>query len=344
MSGRNERLLAGLRREDPIIEVGPLHGPIAPKAAGWNTTVVDHAPRADLLRKYDGHPGVDAVQIEEVDIVWQGGPLHEAFPAERHGTYRMLLASHVLEHIPDAVGFLDSAARLLHPKEGVLALALPDKRWCFDVLKPVSTTGQMLAAHRAGLRRHTPGVLFDHNAYSASDKDRPGWGREAVADLRFYVSLEAAKQAFDAWSAEPDTPYVDCHAWQFTPASFELLILELGAVDVLDWRVEWIETQPTVEFTTHLHRGRERFASVELREARRMSLLRQVAAELREQADWLLGGPATMPQPIAERIDARLARMEEQLAQLEKGHPPEEAANLIVSPMQRALAQLWGRK
>ncbi len=91
MSGRNERLLAGLQHNDPIIEIGPLHGPIAPKVAGWNTTVVDHASRADLLRKYDGHPGVDTAKIEEVDIVWQGGPLHEAFPTERHGTYRMLL-------------------------------------------------------------------------------------------------------------------------------------------------------------------------------------------------------------------------------------------------------------
>ena len=33
--------------------------------------------------------------------------------------------------------------------------------------------------------------------------------------------LHEAKSAFDTLQDGPDAPYTDCHAWFFTPASFE---------------------------------------------------------------------------------------------------------------------------
>ncbi|MCO6418419.1 class I SAM-dependent methyltransferase [Siccirubricoccus sp. KC 17139] len=346
MSERNAALLRGLSPADRIIEIGPSFGPIAAKRDGWNTTVVDHASREALVAKYAAAPNVDTARIEAVDRIWTQGPLDALFPAAEHGRFAALIASHVIEHIPDPLGFLRSAARLLDPGRGVLVLAVPDKRWCFDLLKPPSTTGQVLAAHRRGAVRHAAGTLFDHFAYSATDAEgRPGWGAgEAVPTLRLGGRLEDALAVFERCVESPDAPYVDCHAWQFTPASFALLILELGALGLADWRIEWLRPEPAVEFLVHLRRGRQEFASAEAREAARLELLRQVLLELRAQTDWLVPAAPPPAGPAAPALDARLAGIEAQLHRLtEQQLPPVLEAALWTRAALRPARAAWRR-
>ncbi|GGC36232.1 hypothetical protein GCM10011504_13250 [Siccirubricoccus deserti] len=361
MTGRNAALLRGLSPGDPIIEIGPSFAPVAAKRDGWATTVVDHASRAELAAKYTGHPNVDPSRIEEVDHIWTGGPLDALLPPERHGRYAAIIASHVIEHIPDPVGFLASAAKLLDPERGVLSLAVPDKRWCFDLLKPLTTTGQVLAAHRRGTGRHGPATLFDHTAYYATDAEgRPSWmAGEALPTLRLGARLEDAKSAFDGYSDAPDAPYVDCHAWHFTPSSFALLVLELGEVGVADWRVDWIRPEPAVEFLVHLRRGRQRFASAEAREAARLDLLKAALLEVRAQTDWMVApvpAPAAPPpsEPLGPRLEAIEARLrvisESQLPEIattaawaRQAMRPARAAWRQIMPLRRLVARLRGR-
>ncbi|HET7879972.1 MAG TPA: hypothetical protein VFL55_03740, partial [Acetobacteraceae bacterium] len=46
-----------------VVEIGASYSPIVPKSDGWNTTVVDHATRYDLVEKYD------ALGIQDVDRI-----------------------------------------------------------------------------------------------------------------------------------------------------------------------------------------------------------------------------------------------------------------------------------
>jgi 2-polyprenyl-3-methyl-5-hydroxy-6-metoxy-1,4-benzoquinol methylase len=117
-----------------LIEIGASYHPIVPKSAGWQTTVVDHADREELAKKYR-NLGIDVEPIEPVDIIWREGTISDAFPADQFGRFDGLIASHVAEHIPDLIGFLQAADRLLKP-DGVIALALPDKRAMFDFFAP----------------------------------------------------------------------------------------------------------------------------------------------------------------------------------------------------------------
>jgi hypothetical protein len=285
MHDRASLLLAGLPRDSRLIEIGPSYGPLAPKADGWLTTVVDHADRTALVAKYGRDPSVDTGRIEEVDVVWGGGRLDEAFPEASRGGYTALIASHVLEHLPDAIGFFTAAEVLLDPRAGRLRLALPDRRLCFDIFRPPATTGRLLAAHRNAATRHTYADLFDHVAYLARLDGRAAWTSEPLGGLSLDHTLEQAYRHAEQATA-PAPKYVDCHAWQFTPASFELIVLELAALGVIDWRIDWIEPQPYTEFLVSLSRPRPALSPNDL-QRRRGELLKQMIIEMRDLADRL---------------------------------------------------------
>jgi hypothetical protein len=90
---------------------------------------------------------------------------------------------------------------------------------------------------------------------------------------------------------------VDLNAWRFTPASFELLLLELAGLGATDWRVESITPANGCEFFAWLRRGGGAAAS-SLTEtdlaARRLSLLKQTLLDTKAQIDWLIAGEPTL--------------------------------------------------
>lgn len=126
------------------LEIGPSYNPIVPKSSGANVEVLDHAPAQQLRAHYAGDVNVDSNLIEEVDFVTEGRSMVDA--VGELGRYDWIIASHVIEHQPDLIGFLKDCSALLRAN-GKLALAVPDKRFCFDVFRPVSSTGALLQAH-----------------------------------------------------------------------------------------------------------------------------------------------------------------------------------------------------
>jgi SAM-dependent methyltransferase len=232
---------------------------------------------------------LDLSRIEEVDVAWRRGPLHEAVPAEWHGTFDACIASHVIEHLPDPVGFFESLDRLLAPL-GVVSLVIPDKRFCFDFFKPLSTVGGLLEAHRRSSAQHSAQIRFDFEAYNITSQGELLWGTRPVSDIAFWKTLADAKHAFDTHPASSDDAYVDCHAWHFTPSSFALAVLELGALEVVDFSIDRAFPREGFEFYVTLHRGRYVPETQGELDARRLELLRQTFAEIREQTEMLDGG------------------------------------------------------
>jgi len=329
---RVAKLLSTSQRSSRILEVGPCHAPIAPKAAGWNSFVIDHATQPELRAKFRGL-GVNVEGIEPVDFVWTGGGMDEAVPATFHGTFDTVIASHVIEHMPDFVGFFKAAAKLLKPS-GTVALALPDKRFCFDFFRPLSMTGEMIEAHLLRLSRHARHTAFNHIAHIVSGDSDVAWGQHRVKQFAFLNPLKDATRALRKWTDDPDEPYKDYHAWQFTPASFELLFLELGLVGMLDWHVVTIFPTEGSEFIALLAPGLAPFVAPETSDEERMTLLRRMLVETREQLDSALGpsspelaGEGALPAIPAileaqQRIEAALpaipAMLETQTGQLQR--------------------------
>jgi SAM-dependent methyltransferase len=290
MTTREDILLEPVDRTASIVEIGASLSPIAPKRDGWNTKTIDVGTKSELIEKYRGHVGVD--NIEEVDFVCRDGPLIDSVPMEYHGTFDAFIASHVIEHQPDILAFLNCAARLLKTT-GIVILAIPDKRLCFDYFRPVSLTGDVLAAHRSRRIRHSSQSTFNFHGYTVSANGGIAWSQQSLenATFDFSCSVEHAHAEFLRCDESDTSPYVDMHAWQFTPASFQLIILELARLRLTDWWVERIDPPTGCEFHAWLRRGGQEAAAAltepELN-MQRLTLLKRTLLEAKEQIDFLL--------------------------------------------------------
>lgn len=245
-SSREAELRALVDTTGVCLEIGPSYRPILPKSLAYNTVSVDHADAHELRRKYASEGNVDVSKIEDVDYVWRGEPLSALIGTAR---FDLVVASHVIEHAPDILGFLKECEKLLKP-EGKLLLVVPDRRRCFDFFRPVSTTGAVLQAHSERRRLHSPGTAFDFIANLAV-LDEPT-GRECPRTFSLSHSANAAYRWFEGTSRSQE--YVDFHAWVFTPASFRLILSDLNAIGVLALREDSLWDTPIFEFVTVLSR------------------------------------------------------------------------------------------
>jgi SAM-dependent methyltransferase len=237
-----------LRLDGYGLEIGPGYNPLLPKSEGFRVETVDYTDADGLRNKYNGNPNVDIDRIEAVDhVVGKGKTLAEAVGKRRAFDY--IVASHVIEHTPDMVGFLQSCEELL-TTSGVLVLAVPDKRHCFDVLQPLTSTGDVLQAHLDERTMPTPGAVFDDLAYNAVRGDDIGWGSSDGRNLRFVASLEAAANAYQSLRRFPI--YRDVHVWRFVPSSFRLILRDLYEIGEIGLREERFYDSPVNEFYVSL--------------------------------------------------------------------------------------------
>lgn len=278
------RLLASATRSELILEIGAGYNPVAPKAAGWRTHVVDHASREVLQAKYAA-ASVDINAIEEVDTIWQDGSLDEALPPRLLGQADLIVASHVLEHLPDLIGFLRSASRIIRPG-GRFSVAFPDRRYCFDCFKPWTTTGDLLDAHARKLNRHSIKTAFNHMAYSAVVEGQLAWGPRPITPPTLLDPFATAADTVAAFREGAE--YKDYHAWHFSPAGFELTMLELNALGLLDWRIETLAGPENFEFFILLRHGAGECLANDTLQRRRRELLIQQLAEVQQQGDFIL--------------------------------------------------------
>jgi hypothetical protein len=253
------------------LEIGPSFNPIVPKSSGARIETLDHTDQAGLIAKYSTHSHIDVSRIEPVDYVSDGRPMAQVIGATAR--YDYIIASHVIEHTPNLLGFLKDCEQLLAP-DGVLVLAVPDKRYCFDVFQPLTSTGAILQAYREKRTRHPPGVVFDQYAYAAKRDGRISWGLGGTGELSFVHDLIAAGRFFG--NAVDEGPYVDCHVWRFTPSSFRLILQDLAELGMIS----------LLEQAFHGTLGSEFFAALSRKGSGcpigRLALAEKVLAEMRE--------------------------------------------------------------
>ena len=224
------------------LEIGPSDNPIVPKRGGFHVESVDHATAAELRAKFATEP-VEISLIEEVDYIWDGRPLCEVIGSTQR--YDYVVASHVIEHSPDMLGFLNQCDALLRPA-GTLVLVVPDKRRCFDLFRPLSTTRAVLQAHYEKRTRHLAATAFEQASSFVTLDGVGGWAKGATGSIALRHSLSESKALFDRATASNDD--LDFHASTFTPSSFRLVLKELNELELLPLHEVNFQPTPIFEF------------------------------------------------------------------------------------------------
>lgn len=276
-------------RDRAGIEIGPWCSPLAPKRDGYRTTVVDVRDLAQLrtMAEQRGFPAEKVANLEAVDVVGDASRLHDLVRAAGITTgYGWIISSNNIEHLPDPIGFLSGCGELLET-DGLLGMVVPDKRFCFDRFQPLTTLAGMLRARAALADPFEPSwTAFQQKSLAAllvaaDGSRRHAWSLEA--DRPEAIAVGDCRPAFRSLSdslADGVPEPFHGHRWRFTPASFELLVLDLRAVGMLALEIETIGATVGTGFGVRMKPAPPWNPCPEEFGERRTALLRRVEDEL----------------------------------------------------------------
>ncbi len=217
---RQSRAFEYLDPKGAGLEIGPCHNGLAPKREGFRVQILDHLDQEGLRRKYKDHVAVDLDKIEPVDHVWSGEPYPQLMAG---ASFDWIIASHVVEHVPDLIRFLNECGEIL-AEGGRLLLVVPDARRGFDRFRYPSGSGEVVDAHLRGDLRPTPGAVAEHHLRACTKGGRHAWPVWWPGRFR---RIHSDKEIIEAFEAACRQEYRDVHVWRFTPESFARLMDDL---------------------------------------------------------------------------------------------------------------------
>jgi SAM-dependent methyltransferase len=236
------------------LEIGPLDKPRLSKDQ-HRVEYLDHLHTEALREKYAGDANVG--EIHTVDHVWSGGgSLAAVIGASAPFDY--VVASHVIEHVPNPVRWLHELSTVLRPG-GRIHLIVPDKRFCFDVNRDETHVGDLVAAYLDNAELPSARQIYDFQSRFVVVDTVGLWD----GTVSYEGVVRDDIEDLDRWCLElceefaGKGQYLDVHCWAFTPASFAesyLRLVELGLVDLV---VEELIPTPrnTLEFYVTLRTG-----------------------------------------------------------------------------------------
>ena len=275
VSDRIQELRKGMSKNDIGLEVGPFFRPICPKKEGFQVITLDVFSREELIGKYAKDPNVNPYldDIEKVDIV-SSKCLLEAVSSS--GIYKpqasvskifdYIITSHHFEHLANPIQFLQDAEQLLK-EQGCLTMAIPIHTRCFDLYKPLSSTGKLIDAYINKQTSPSLGTVFNHLTLGAHKKDGLPIGspNQCNKNLKliwdeletFQTDPNFSKEAwFKQLASNHSNGYIDAHCNFFNPISFCLIIADLKMLGLLNELQVHDISEHREEFIVHLKKGK----------------------------------------------------------------------------------------
>ena len=167
---RNAIILNDISKDQKGIEIAPWFAPIAPKRDGYNCLGLDVFDTETLIGKGRVDPNIvpeQISQIETVDFVGNAIDIAELVSEKQAlGSFDYVVSSHNFEHLPDPIRFLQGCHKILKTG-GIVTMAIPDHRACFDYFRPHTLVQEWLEAYHDKRRKPTPSQVFACQANTA---------------------------------------------------------------------------------------------------------------------------------------------------------------------------------
>ena len=149
------------------------------------------------------------------------------------------VASHVIEHVPDFVGWLWNIWSVVKEKS-VVSLAIPHAERTFDARRRQSSFGDAAEAYLGAFKRPSPAQIIDAQTGIAAFHDKPN-------------PLKTAFEAFRLANHVRQTGhYVDMHCWVFTPDSWREILRTMETYGLLGFELLDVIDHGSDEFLVHL--------------------------------------------------------------------------------------------
>lgn len=261
-SSRLKQLLKYVDDSKLGIEIAPYFNPAVSKADGYNVRILDVFDANTLREKAAVDPNIPATRIaaiEEVDIVGDASQIAKLCEtAGLVGQVHFIVSSHNFEHLPNPIKFLQGVSKVLAPG-GVLSMAIPECRAIFDYFRTQTRLVDWIEAFHNDLQQPSPAVIFDQTAYFADyirlDDGRSdivmGFGSDNPDGFKPAGGLRTAYADYIKARMDPGA-YRDAHCSVVSNISFELMILELNHLGLLDLDILEISAPRGHEFMAHL--------------------------------------------------------------------------------------------
>ncbi|WP_019954877.1 methyltransferase domain-containing protein [Yoonia vestfoldensis] len=259
---RTDQILKYADLSQKGIEVAPYFNPTLRKSAGHDILILDVFD-TDRLRRNAARdaliPDARILEIEEVDLVGDASKIGELVQgADVDGQIGFIISSHNFEHLPNPVLFLQGAYAALKPG-GVLSMAVPDCRACFDFFRMPTRLADWLAAFHENRQQPSAEALFDGKAmgsvYMAQGNVQPGCNI-ATDDPAGFLPHQVLNAAYDTYLRDKKEPgeYRDAHCSVFFPESLELLLIDLRKLGLIGFDIVEISETAGLEFYVHLRK------------------------------------------------------------------------------------------
>ena len=234
------------------LEIGPLNKPLVKKEELENNGEIfylDHLSTEELQEKYKDEASVKTDEIVSVDFVCRDGDIIKATSGH---TFDYVVASHMIEHAPNLLLFLSEVHNILKPG-GTCVLIIPDKRFTFDINRPVSTFGSVLESFLSKATYPSISAVYDHSAMAINANGHNLWyGIVNADDSRLLASENIGWEA--AHRVHKEGHYYDVHVNIFTPESFCSILEKAISHEIVFFEVsKFVDTQVgQIEFMLQL--------------------------------------------------------------------------------------------
>jgi SAM-dependent methyltransferase len=182
----------------------------------------------DLRLRHADNPKIDPHDLVHVDHVVNSRDFAESVRRR----VDLVIANHVIEHVPDPIHWLSEAGRCVETG-GLLLLSVPDRRYTFDFFRRESDAVDMVTANREARERATVEDVARHLYYWNDVAHADVW--EKGPPIHFKPRMPFGEALIRA--AALSEQYTDVHCWVFTTESFLRTFDALRASGHIAWDI-----------------------------------------------------------------------------------------------------------
>ncbi len=243
------------------IEIAPYYNPILPKADGHNVFILDVFDIDRLRANFKDTFGDDKeseARIEPVDFVGDACDMGAIITkAGMAGQFSYVISSHNFEHLANPIKFLQGVGLALETG-GVLSMAIPDYRGCFDRFRIPTRLIDWLMAYHSDKKQPAPWDIFDFSIHFAVTEDGKNHYCSPVLEdpnlPRPYVRCKGLRDEYQQFCKRLKNPgpYLDRHCSVMFPELLELYLRDLRHLGLIDLELIDSPEQNGDEFYVYL--------------------------------------------------------------------------------------------